>query len=89
MAALGMIIVLVGCLVAIVGGIMVLIEAFKENIWWGLAYVFVPFASLVFLFAHWDVSKRGFLISLGGAAVVVIGMIMGVPGLESMDQAGI
>lgn len=88
MAALGMIIVLVGSLVAFVGGIMILIEAFKENIWWGLAYVFVPFASLVFLITHWDVSKRGVLITLGGAAVIVVGMIMGVPGLESMDQAG-
>ena len=88
MAALGMIILLVGFLAAFVGGIMILVEAFKASIWWGLAYLFVPFASLVFLIMHWDVSKRGVLITLGGAAVAVVGMIMGAPGLESAAQAG-
>lgn len=61
----------IGVLVALVGGIMLLIAAFRENIWWGLAYLFVPLAGLVFVFMHWEVAKRGFFLSVFGFLIAV------------------
>jgi len=73
MAAIGMLLVLVGWLVSLVGGIMVLIEAFKNSVVWGLASLFIPFVILVFVILNWDVSKKGFLISVVGMIIAVVG----------------
>jgi len=60
-----------GILVGFVGGIMLLIAAFRENVWWGLACLFVPLAGLVFVFMHWEVARRGFLLNLFGTLIAV------------------
>ena len=77
MEILGLILLVVGGIVALVGGIMFLIVAFKESILWGLASLFIPFASLVFLFLHWAKAKQSFLIQLGGGALIIVGMLLG------------
>ncbi|MHB0968354.1 MAG: hypothetical protein ACYC7A_04260 [Thermoanaerobaculia bacterium] len=67
------IVLVVGYLISIVGGFMVLFAAFRESALWGLACIFIPFASLVFLIKFWDAGKRGFFVSLAGLAVCVVG----------------
>ena len=47
----------------LVGGIMVLVAAFRQSVLWGLACLFVPFASFVFCIMHWQEAKSGFLLS--------------------------
>jgi len=65
---------MVGCLaisfaVMLIGGIMCLVAAFRQGILWGLAYLFVPFASMVFIIKYWSEVKKGFLISTAGCCV--------------------
>ncbi|HXC99995.1 MAG TPA: hypothetical protein VN048_11690 [Verrucomicrobiae bacterium] len=69
--------ILIGWLVGLVGGIMLLVAAFKVNIWWGLGCIFLPFVALVFLFMHWPVAKNPFFIELAGIVLVIIGIMLG------------
>ena len=57
----------VTCLIC---SIWLLVIAFRTNVMWGLAYLFIPFAALVFVFMNWDKTRKPFLIFLGGMAVV-------------------
>jgi len=66
-----------GLILCLVGGIWILINAFKTSILWGLGALFVPFVSLIFAIMHWDENKKPFLISLAGIVVVVVGVMMG------------
>ena len=70
--------ILVFYLLMLVGGIMVLVAAFRQNIWWGLACLFVPFASLAFCIAHWQEAKTGFLLAVTGFGVS-LGLLLSVP----------
>ena len=66
----------VGSLVALGGGIWLLVKAFQTSVGWGLAVFFLPFANIVFAVKHWEVAKKPFLLSLAGAALIVLGMIV-------------
>jgi glutaredoxin len=57
--------------VILVGGVMMIVAAFRQGILWGVAYLLVPFAALVFLFKYWSEAKKGFYINLMGACAFV------------------
>jgi len=78
MDTIAIVFALIGAIVAVVGSIMVMIAAFRISVWWGLANLFVPFASLVFLFKHWQEAKNGFLLSLLGS-LIAFGAIFSTP----------
>ena len=59
-----------GILIALVGGIMVLVAAFRQSIGWGLVSLFVPCGNLVFTVVHWEEAKKGALISLVGVLAI-------------------
>ena len=75
MAMLGMILMLVGAVIGIVGGVMLLIEAFKVSILWFIG-MFIPFVGLVFVVMYWEQAKKPFLISLGGGILQILGTVM-------------
>ncbi|MDG2424537.1 MAG: hypothetical protein P8M22_11215 [Phycisphaerales bacterium] len=56
----------IGLIMAIVGGIMMLIEAFRESILWGICSLFIPFVLLIFVILNFDQCKNGFIIWLIG-----------------------
>ena len=56
----------------LVGGVMCLIAAFRQSILWGVGYLLLPFASLVFLVVHWREAKQGFTVSMVGFACFLI-----------------
>jgi len=74
LAIAGYVLTVIGALIALVGGIMLLVAAFRASIWWGLGSLFVPFVSLIFLITHWATARRPFLISLGGTVLMMIGV---------------
>jgi hypothetical protein len=70
---MGMALLVIGILLSVVGGIWLLITAFQESVGWGLACMFLPIVSLIFVFLHWEESKRPFLIGLAGNILVIAG----------------
>ena len=66
-----------GIAVMLVGGIWILVNAFKTSILWGLGSLFVPFVSLIFVIMHWADNMKPFLIQLAGVALMVCGIFMG------------
>lgn len=62
--------VVVGFLVNLAGGLLFLVAAFRESVWWGLACFFIPFASLIFLIKYWESAKTGFATTVVGAVVM-------------------
>ncbi len=63
-----------GVLTAFIGGILMLVAAFRQSIVWGLVTLFVPFGNLVFLVVHWAKARTGFLTSLAGTLLCVGGL---------------
>jgi len=61
----------VSVVVMLVGGVMMVVTAFRQGVVWGVAYLLVPFAALVFLFKYWNEAKKGFYINLVGACAFV------------------
>jgi Protein of unknown function (DUF3024) len=58
-----------------IGSFMILIEAFRESVLWGLACLFLPFVTLFFLIVHWPAAKSGFFVQLLGVLVLVVSLI--------------
>ena len=77
----------IGSLLLLVAGIWAVVIAFRRSIVWGLCYLFVPFAALVFLFVAWADVRRAFLLQLAGFAVLAGGIFLGMPkGLDLKSQ---
>ena len=47
------VLIIVGVVLSLAGGIIGIAQSFSESLVWGLLYLFVPFASLVFLIKFW------------------------------------
>ena len=66
-----------GFLLSIVGGIWGLVQAFQEDVIWGVLYLVVPFAGYVFYAKKWGNLKirKTFLIQCAGLLMFVLGSI--------------
>lgn len=60
----------VGFLAMAVGGIWLMVAAFRKSVLWGLGYLFVPFVGLVFLIIECKNVWKPFAINVVGALVV-------------------
>jgi uncharacterized membrane protein len=76
MDMVGLGLLLVGAGIALVYGIQLIIQAFKESAMWGLIYLFVPFGALIYIIKFWDNAKKPFLMSLIAIPFYIIGMIL-------------
>jgi hypothetical protein len=68
-----MLILIVGVTVSVAGWIAFLGVAFRENVLWGLACMFIPLLSLVFAFTHWQDARKGYLVHVVGALAIYVG----------------
>jgi len=66
------ILVIIGMALCVIGGLWLLVLAFQTSVLWGLAYLFIPFASLIFAITHWEEARGAFLTSLAGVAMIVV-----------------
>lgn len=64
---------ILGFVIMLIGGLWVLIEAFKESILWGLGCLFIPIVTLVFVIMHWDKAGKPFLIQIVGMVIFAVG----------------
>ncbi|MCH2176476.1 MAG: hypothetical protein MK193_12190 [Lentisphaeria bacterium] len=60
MAALGSLLLFIACILALISWIWFIIEAFKVDILWGLACLFLPIVPLIFLIFYWDKASKPF-----------------------------
>ena len=60
------ILIALGLLASLVGGVWGIVVAFRRSVLWGLCYLFVPFAAMVFLVVAWADAKRSFFVSTMG-----------------------
>jgi hypothetical protein len=84
----GVVIVLLiaAALVWIVGWIWFLAAAFRVSALWGLACLFVPFASLVFLVTHWKEAKNPFLLSMAGGVLFFVPMAIAPVATDTSEE---
>ncbi|MGF1459501.1 MAG: hypothetical protein ACFBSG_10795 [Leptolyngbyaceae cyanobacterium] len=71
---------LVGALLATIGGIVGIVDAFRVSTVWGLLAFFVPFALLVFCIKFWNQRKwarNSLIMSLAGLAAMILPIPLG------------
>lgn len=73
---MGLTLLIISAIVMLVTGIWLLVIGFQRSVLWGLAMIFIPFASLVFVIMYWHDAKKPFLISLAALPVYFVGMYM-------------
>ncbi len=71
------ILVLVGAVMILTGSVMFIVNAFKVSVMWGLGVLLVAPVGLVFLVKNWRESKVSFLLQLGGAILLLAGVLLG------------
>ncbi|WP_293146546.1 MULTISPECIES: hypothetical protein [unclassified Microcoleus] len=66
-----------GLVLSLVGSIWGLVQAFQEEVVWGVLYLVVPFAGFVFYAKKWGNLKirKTFLIQCAGWLMIVLGSI--------------
>lgn len=87
MEALSTIIFVVGVILAAVGSIWILVNAFKESILWGILSIIIPFVLLIFALMNLDKCKKPLGIWLAGVVLYVIGgFVIAADVVEQVDQ---
>lgn len=76
---IAIVLILLGFLLSLIGGIWGIVLAFQDSTTWGLLYLFVPFASLVFIIKKWGnpAVKKSFFLGLLGVAIAMLGAFLG------------
>ncbi|MGZ5473350.1 MAG: hypothetical protein ACXW31_07505 [Thermoanaerobaculia bacterium] len=72
---MGVFLIMAGFAVNAVSGIVILVKAFRVSVGWGLAVMFIPFASLYFVIKNWEATKAPFFAGLGGGALMMFGIL--------------
>lgn len=72
--------IILGLICIVIGGIGLLIAAFRESILWGLACLFLHgIVSLIFVILHWQEAKGPFLLQTVGIVLILIGAFTATP----------
>jgi hypothetical protein len=67
----------VGYLAALVGGIWMVVNAFRTSIGWGLGTLFLWLpVGLIFLVKNWQQNRRPFFIQLAGIGMVIVAFVI-------------
>ncbi|GGA26399.1 hypothetical protein CYANOKiyG1_42380 [Okeania sp. KiyG1] len=72
---LGIGFLIIGLILAIVSGIWGLVQAFSEGTLWGVAYLFIPFAFVIFYLKNWSKTKirKNFILMIIGLILSLVG----------------
>jgi hypothetical protein len=73
MTAIGCVLAVLGCLVALVGEVMFLTVAYKRGLLWFFGCLFIPIIWLIFFFLNVRATAGPFAISIGGLLVACLG----------------
>lgn len=67
----------IGLIILIIGGIGLLIAAFRTSILWGIGLILIAPAAIVYTILHWQEAKNPFLLQLLGLAILLVGSYAG------------
>ncbi len=67
----------IGLIIFIIGGIGLLIAAFRTSIMWGIGLILIAPAAIFYTVLHWKEAKNPFLLQLFGLAVLLVGSSAG------------
>ncbi|MDD5034762.1 MAG: DUF4124 domain-containing protein [Methylococcaceae bacterium] len=73
---IGFALLVIGGIISLIYGVILMVKAFQESVWWGLGYLFIPVVGFIFVAAHWEVSRRPFLRSLWALPFLVAGYFL-------------
>ncbi|MDZ4684094.1 MAG: hypothetical protein SH850_03335 [Planctomycetaceae bacterium] len=77
-------------LVVGIGHLMIMSEAFKENVGWGLAsWFFGAPADAVFVSTHWEEGRGGCMVSVFGFVFLIMSIVMVVAGALTLGGLGL
>jgi|TARA_R110002094_G_scaffold212029_3_gene182556 uncharacterized membrane protein len=62
---------IIGLIIFIIGGLGLLIAAFKTHILWGIGIIVIAPAALVFVILNWGAAKNPFLLQLVGFLIIL------------------
>ena len=62
-----------GLYAIVLGGLWLLVKAFKQSVLWGLLSLFIPLANVVFGLKYWSEGGRPLLIHVGGFLAMIGG----------------
>lgn len=65
--------IVIGLVLIVLGSLVQIVRAFQTSIPWGVAYLVIPGASLVFIVCHWARAKGSLVCMLIGFAVMALG----------------
>jgi hypothetical protein len=86
MAGALIVLMIVALMVFLVGSLWFLSVAFRISALWGLACLFVPFASLVFLVTHWNETKKPFLLSVAGGILLFVPIALAPSATDTSEE---
>jgi len=66
-------VVYLGLAIFILGGIGLLIAAFRTSVLWGLICIIIAPASILYTVMHWHDAKNPFLLQLCGVVLLLVG----------------
>ncbi|MBM4149658.1 MAG: hypothetical protein FJ224_11560 [Lentisphaerae bacterium] len=73
MPIVAVVLYIVGFITMAVGGIMLIVAAFKKSVGWGLAVLFLsPLAAFVFVAMNWQEARKAFMIQTAGFLAALI-----------------
>ncbi len=58
MEFIGQALIAIGITLALIGDIMIIIQAFKTSLLWGLGTLFLPIVGIIFIIMYWDETKK-------------------------------
>ena len=63
----------VGTVLVIIAHFMVVLAAFRKGLLWGLAVLFIPVVTLVFIILNWKETRRAVILYLLGCLLIGFG----------------
>lgn len=86
---MGMMLIL-GLILAVIGGLWLLVEAFRTSIVWGLVCLFLPIVQIGFVIAHWDRAWKPFMVNVVGSLIIASQLLSAMPNeTETQSMAAI
>jgi hypothetical protein len=89
MGMLGVILLGIGGIVALVGWVMLIIQAFRKSALWGIGSILISPVALVFAIMNWQTAKRPFLIEIAGVVLIILGSVLGGMGMNTGEASAL